>query len=129
MSVRRKLYRSSDAVLFGVCGGMAEYVDLNPWGVRLIWVLLTLFGGPLTLLVYVILALVLEKRPVLPPVPESPAGPAAGPPPVPGLDTTSHSDTLRLLTQRFQRLEQRLQRMESVVTRPSFGMEKEWRDL
>ena len=29
----------------GVCGGMAEYFDTDPTLVRLIWVVLSIFGG------------------------------------------------------------------------------------
>lgn len=136
MSLRKKLYRSPDSVLFGVCAGMAEYVDLNPWGVRLIWVLLTFFGGPLTVLAYVIFAVVLEKRAGLPSNPG--IGRLAGLPPIPGSgrrpsygapDFPSRTETLIRLKQRFEHLEKRLQRMESEVTRPSFGYEKDYRDL
>ncbi len=42
----KKLRRSStDRVLFGVCGGLGEYLDLNGDLVRMIWIFLTLFGG------------------------------------------------------------------------------------
>ncbi|MHB0870058.1 MAG: PspC domain-containing protein [Chloroflexota bacterium] len=42
----RRLYRSRDhRMIAGVCGGIAEYFDIDPTVVRLIWVLLTLITG------------------------------------------------------------------------------------
>lgn len=43
----KKLYRSNtDKILFGVCGGVAEYLNVDPTVVRLIWAIfsLTLVG-------------------------------------------------------------------------------------
>jgi phage shock protein C len=42
----RKLYRSQvNKMLGGVCGGLAEYFRIDPTLVRLIWVIISLFGG------------------------------------------------------------------------------------
>src|SRR6266498_298021 len=50
-----KLYRSEhDRVLGGVAGGIADFFDVDPTLVRIIFVLLTLFGGS-GLLIYLIL--------------------------------------------------------------------------
>ena len=38
----KKLVRSNDKWIGGVCGGIAEYFDWDPAVVRLAWVLLTL---------------------------------------------------------------------------------------
>ena len=60
----KKLYRSNtDRKLCGVCGGFAEYFDLDPTIIRLIFVFLTLFGGG-GLLIYLICALVIPKSPI-----------------------------------------------------------------
>lgn len=61
----KKLYRSNtDRKLCGVCGGFAEYFDLDPTIIRLIFIFLTLFGGG-GLLIYLICALVVPKSPIL----------------------------------------------------------------
>jgi phage shock protein PspC (stress-responsive transcriptional regulator) len=61
----KKLYRSNtDRKLCGVCGGFAEYFDLDPTIIRLIFIFLTLFGGG-GLLIYLICALVIPKSPIL----------------------------------------------------------------
>ena len=53
------LHRSStDRVFAGVCGGIAETFNLDSSTVRLITVLLTLFGG-MSLWIYIVAALLL----------------------------------------------------------------------
>lgn len=39
----RKLYRSRDKMLGGVCAGLADYFDVDPTLIRLIYVGLTIF--------------------------------------------------------------------------------------
>ena len=46
----KRLYRSNDRVIAGVCSGIAEYLDFDPVAVRLGYVFLTLatcFSGVL----------------------------------------------------------------------------------
>ena len=59
----RKLYRSNtDKAIFGVCGGLAEYFGVDSLIVRLLFVLVT-FGYGSGLLVYLIAALVIPRKP------------------------------------------------------------------
>ncbi|KKS53849.1 MAG: hypothetical protein A2295_01330 [Candidatus Jacksonbacteria bacterium RIFOXYB2_FULL_44_15] len=59
----RRLCRStSDRMIAGVCGGLAEYFNIDPTIVRLIFVATVLFGGS-GIIAYVILwAAVPEKQ-------------------------------------------------------------------
>lgn len=41
----KKLKKSVDSKLFGVCGGVAEYLDIDPSIVRIGTVVLSLFSG------------------------------------------------------------------------------------
>ncbi len=62
--MKKKLYRSAtDKKLGGVCGGIAEYLDVDSTIVRLAWVLFTLFVGA-GLLAYIIALLVMPNAPV-----------------------------------------------------------------
>jgi phage shock protein PspC (stress-responsive transcriptional regulator) len=71
--MNRRLYRSRrDSVLGGVCGGVAEYLDVDPSIVRIIWVALAVVTGGLFLLLYIVMWIV---------VPETPPGFAAPQPP------------------------------------------------
>lgn len=45
-------------VLFGVCAGLAQYFNIDPTLVRILWVLLTFIGGSGVLL-YIVLAIVM----------------------------------------------------------------------
>lgn len=41
----KKLYRSKkNRIIAGVCGGIGEYLDLDPTLIRLLWALLSLNG-------------------------------------------------------------------------------------
>ena len=57
----KKLTRSEDRKLLGVCGGIAEYFELDPTIVRLLWVLFCLLGGS-GVLAYIIAALIMPER-------------------------------------------------------------------
>ena len=41
--MEKKLRRSNDRVIAGVCGGIAEYLDFDPVMVRVAYMFLTLF--------------------------------------------------------------------------------------
>ncbi|HRF28454.1 MAG TPA: PspC domain-containing protein [Candidatus Saccharibacteria bacterium] len=59
----KKLYRSTtDKKIAGVCGGIAEYFDIDPTIVRIIFVALLLPGGLPGLLPYLILWVVVPTE-------------------------------------------------------------------
>ncbi len=58
----KKLYKSNNKMLAGVCAGIAEYFNIDPTLVRLGWVLFCILGGS-GILVYIICALVIPKNP------------------------------------------------------------------
>ena len=42
----KKLYRStSNRMLAGVCAGVAEYLNIDPTVIRVLWVIASLFGA------------------------------------------------------------------------------------
>jgi len=47
----------------GVAGGIAEYADVDPTIVRLIWIAALLTTGPLALLLYLLCAIVIPREP------------------------------------------------------------------
>lgn len=58
----KRLYRSTtDSMLFGVSGGLAEYFGIDPTIVRVLFVLMTIFGG-MGLAIYIICTLVIPER-------------------------------------------------------------------
>ncbi len=59
----RHLYRNTrEAMVGGVCAGLADYLNLDPTIVRLIFILMALLGGH-GILVYLILWLVVPPAP------------------------------------------------------------------
>ncbi len=58
----KRLYKSEDRKLCGVCGGIGEYFDIDPTVIRLIWVLLALFCGG-GIIAYIIAAIIMEDYP------------------------------------------------------------------
>ena len=61
MSDYKRLTLSNDKKLGGVCGGIAEYFDIDPVIVRIIFLLSTLFTG-VGLVAYIICALAFPKK-------------------------------------------------------------------
>ena len=61
--MKKQLCRSkTDKKIAGVCGGIAEYFDIDATLVRLIWACLIIFAG-VGLWIYIIAAIVLPKNP------------------------------------------------------------------
>jgi phage shock protein C len=64
MNTSKRLYRSTqDRMFAGVCGGVAEYLDVDPTLVRLVFVALTAISTGSMLIVYVILMLIVPEQP------------------------------------------------------------------
>ena len=64
--MEKKLYRSNSSKLVaGVCGGIGEYLNVDPTLVRLIWVLFCCLGGS-GFLAYIIAAIIIPAKPEYP---------------------------------------------------------------
>lgn len=62
MNEPKKLYRvEQGAMLAGVCGGVAEYFNLDPSLIRLIWIVLTLMGT-VGFWLYIAAAIILPRK-------------------------------------------------------------------
>ena len=61
--MQKKLYRSKkNETICGVCAGIAEYFDIDPTIVRLIWAIAILCAGSGVLL-YIACALIIPEKP------------------------------------------------------------------
>ena len=60
----RKLYKSRDKKVCGVCGGIAEYFGIDPTIVRLIYALLVFCAG-VSILPYIVAAILMEDEPMI----------------------------------------------------------------
>ncbi|HEX2141541.1 MAG TPA: PspC domain-containing protein [Candidatus Limnocylindria bacterium] len=78
--MNRRLYRSrTDSVIGGVAGGVAEYLDVDPSIVRIVWAILAIVTGGIFFVLYIVMWIV---------VPEGPAQ-YAGPMPPPAAEGDS----------------------------------------
>lgn len=60
--MKKRLYKSStDKKVCGACGGIANYFDVDPTVIRLIWVIFTLAGGS-GLIAYIIAAIIMPDE-------------------------------------------------------------------
>ena len=60
--MKKRLHRSNEnKVVAGVCGGIAEYFDMDPTLIRLAWILFCALGGS-GALAYIIAAIIIPER-------------------------------------------------------------------
>ena len=60
--MEKKLYRNpQNKMLAGVCSGLAEYINIDPTIVRLIWALIGLSGAGI--IAYLICAIIIPEKP------------------------------------------------------------------
>ena len=63
--MNEKLYRSTtDKFIGGVCGGLAEFFRIDPSIVRVVLVLMTLASADTGIIAYLIMLIVIPKRPL-----------------------------------------------------------------
>ena len=123
-SYRQKLgfyRRRHGRMVLGVCGGLADAFELPTWAVRVLFVILVLANSAFILL-YVLLAFLMKPEPRQP-------FQDFGEEEVFHSYHTSRADTLAKIERSFERLNQRLQNLETVVTRPNFERDDEFRNL
>ena len=114
---RNGLYRARDGAIFGVCKGIAEYLDFSVNWTRVITLVVFVFTGfwP-TAVLYIVAALLMKPEPVIP------------------IQTdddrefyhsyvSSRSLALQRLKRSFERLDRRIRRMENIVTAKDYDWE------
>ena len=59
----KRLYRSrTNRVIAGVCGGIAEYSNIDPTVIRLLWLLVSLIWGA-GIVAYIIALIIIPEEP------------------------------------------------------------------
>ena len=59
---KKRIYKSNDRKVCGVCGGLAEFFGIDPTIVRLVYAILAFTYGS-GLLIYIIAAIIMDDRP------------------------------------------------------------------
>ena len=107
---QRALYRSRSGMIFGVCKGLANYLDVSPLLVRVIAVVALFFGGFFpVIVVYVVAAILMKPEPVIPFESEADRE-------FYDSYTASRSMAIHRLKRTYENLDRRIRRMESIVT-------------
>lgn len=113
-----RLYRSRGGMVFGVCRGIAEYLNFSVFWTRVIAVACLFFTWfwP-TLVVYFLAAVLMKPEPV---------APLRNPDDCEFYNsyTSSRSMAIQRLKRAFDRLDRRIQRMESVVTSKEYDWDR-----
>ena len=60
--MEKRLYKSNNKMIDGVCGGIAEYFGIDPTFVRLAWLVFSICGGS-GILAYIIAAIIIPAYP------------------------------------------------------------------
>ena len=119
--VRRGIYRSRQGAIFGVCRGLSEHFDFSVFWVRLIALVMLIVSGlwP-AMILYILAALVMKPQPVMP---------ISSPDEQQFYDryTVSRHDAAQRLKRRYEGLEDRIRRMEDVVTSREYDWERRLR--
>jgi len=120
----KRLYRDPrNGWIAGVCAGIADYLSISTGVVRLLAIMLAMFGAaPLVLTVYIVLVFVLPRRPEHLYRGESDEAFWRS-------VRTSPTATFESVRARFRGLERRLQRMERYITSDRYNLDREFRDL
>lgn len=63
MTQKRLHLSSTDKMISGVCGGIAEYFEVDPTLIRLAWVLVSIFSAGIGgLIAYIIAAIIMPEQ-------------------------------------------------------------------
>ncbi len=58
---KRLVRKTNDRMFFGVAAGLADYLNMDPVIIRLIFVIMTLAGGP-GILLYIVMAILMPEE-------------------------------------------------------------------
>ena len=114
---RGRIYRSRNAVIFGVCRGLAEHFDFSVVWARVIAIFfLFVTGFWIAIGIYLIAALLMKPAPVIPIKTEAEQE---------FYDSYANSRHLaaQRIKRRYENLERRIRRMEHIVTAREFDWE------
>ena len=112
------LYRSRNGIIFGVCRGVAEHLNLSVFWMRVIAVALFLFSGIwLGAGIYILAALMMKPEPVVPFTHEADRE---------FYDSyvNSRSMAIHRLKRTFDNLDRRIRRIEDIVTARDYDWER-----
>ena len=64
MELRHRIYRSrDDRMIAGVAGGLANYLDIDPTIMRVLWLVGFFTTGPVAVFTYLLCAMIIPREP------------------------------------------------------------------
>ncbi len=116
-----RLYRARDGRLLGVCKGLARFLDVPVFWVRVGAVLLAVFSGIWPVVgAYLLAGLLIKPEPILPPGSDAERDFYAR-------YASDKRGGRGEIKRRFERLSRRIRRMEDVVTSKEYDWERRFR--
>jgi phage shock protein C len=111
-------YRARDGIIFGVCKGLARYMGVSVFWMRVVVLLIFVFTGFMPIvLIYFIAALLMSPEPVVPFETEAEAE-------FYNSYASSRRMALHRLKRTFDRLDRRIRRIEDTVTKRDYNWER-----
>ena len=115
---RRLLYRSRHGCILGVCRGLAEYMNVSVFWMRVIALVLLVFTGFwLVLGLYFLAALLMKPEPVVPLATEEDDE-------FYNSYTSSRTMAVRRLKRTYDNLDRRIRHMEDIVTSREYDWDR-----
>ena len=115
---RTGLYRSRSGLIFGVCKGIAEYLDFSVFWTRVLAVVLLLLSGIWPAAgIYILAALLMKPEPVLPFKEDADQEFYES-------YVNSRTMAIRRLKRTFDNLDRRIRRIEDIVTARDYEWEQ-----
>ena len=106
----RRLYRSRNGVIFGVCRGVADYFDFSAFWIRAIVIGVFICTGFWPIIgIYILAALLMKAEPTIEIGGDQPGGDGKA-------YAYSQNDPAESLKRKWRHLENRIRRMEDKVT-------------
>ena len=62
MTVEKNELRRQNEIIAGVCGGIGEFYDINPWWFRFLFIILAVPGGVPGIIPYLIAWIVIPRK-------------------------------------------------------------------
>ncbi len=124
------LYRDTErGILGGVCAGIAKYLGVEPWIIRIGFIAIVLLGGGwIPLIVYIVLVFVLNPEPTYASDWDEPEDEDDARSPYAAIRSSPRLG-LRVVSGDVRELELRLRRMERYVTSPKYNLDKGFSDM
>jgi phage shock protein C len=125
---KKKLYKNSkEKKIFGVCAGVADYLEVDVTVVRIITVLAMLIPGSVVVLAYFIAFFILDDKPLTSYTPKNTEYSKVAE----TLEETNKSSrtTFKNCSRKFSAIHERLTRMGAYVTSSKFKLNREFKNI